>query len=328
VITAFLYDAEGEDREVSLLEGLPDLAEQHLLWIDITGREPSELERMQRMLDLDSRTAATLRQKHRTMLLSDYGKYLQFDIACLAITDLADLNIPRVPGSQTIDFVVGEKWFLTVHDEEGFFFKDFREQERGETLIGNLSPAAFVAALLDWHLTVFLDVMTRFQSFVDGLDVRMLSGKPIGNELLAQVVAGRRYVSSLRRMLAPQRTVFYGLSRPDFTLIAASNAVEHFQSLERRFERTLDAIDHGRELMQGSFDLFDTRVAESTNVLIRRLTFVSVMLGVIGAVAGVFGMNFETPYTATGSTGFWIVVGCLGLFIVTSAIFSRWKGWL
>jgi magnesium transporter len=328
VIKAYLYDAEGEDREVPLGEGVPALSDQHLLWIDVEGRDEHDLDELQRLLGLDRRAMANLRQNRRSLALNNYGEYFQFDVLCLGITSLADLHIPRVPAALKLDFVVGKQWLLTVHDEEVFFFTDFRAQERGETLIGNLSPSSLAAALLDWHLTVFLEVMTRFQSFVDALDVRMLAKKAIRDDLLGLVVAGRRYVSSLRRVLAPQRSIFYGLSRPDFVLVATSSAAEHFQSLERRFERTLDSIDHGRELMQGSFELFNTRVAESTNVLIRRLTLASVMLGVIGAAAGIFGMNFETPYTQTGLVGFWIVVACLVSFIIGSVVLSRWRGWI
>ena len=105
----------------------------------------------------------------------------------------------------------------------------------------------------------------------------MLAGRSIRSDLLDQVVSGRRYVSGLRRTLAPQRSVFYGLSRPDFALVAESSAAVHFKSLEHRFERALDTVEHGRELVQGSFDLYTTRVAETTNLLIRRLTFLSLI---------------------------------------------------
>ena len=87
-----------------------------------------------------------------------------------------------------------------------------------------------------------------------------------------------------------------------------SDAAAHYESLERRFERAVGAVDHARELVNGSFDLFTTRTAEATNDLVRRLTFITMMLGVIGAIAGIFGMNFETPYTQTGVVGFWEVI--------------------
>ena len=121
---------------------------------------------------------------------------------------------------------------------------------------------------------------------------------------------------------------FTGLSRPDFALVAESSAAEHFKSLEHRFERALDTVEHGRELVQGSFDLFTTRVAETTNILIRRLTFLSLMLGAIGAVAGIFGMNFQTPYTSTGTRGFWLVIGGLAVLVVASGAVSRWRNWV
>ena len=60
----------------------------------------------------------------------------------------------------------------------------------------------------------------------------------------------------------------------------------------------------------------------------RRLTFVTVMLGMVGAVAGVFGMNFETPYTQTGIVGFWIVLGALSAFIVAATILAQRRGWI
>jgi Mg2+ and Co2+ transporter CorA len=163
--------------------------------------------------------------------------------------------------------------------------------------------------------------LEELEAWLDMLDVRLLASKAADISLLKSVVSSRRYVSRMRRNLAPQRAVFYGLARPDFALVSGSEAKAAFEALEHRFDRVLGSVEHSRELVQGSFDLFSTRVNESTNVLIRRLTFVSIMLGTIGAVAGVFGMNFETPYTNSGATGFWMVVGGLiALSVVAFAV--------
>ena len=132
----------------------------------------------------------------------------------------------------------------------------------------------------------------------------------------------------LRHLLAVQRPVFYGLSRPDFAQVVESDAAAHYRSLERRYERAVDAVDHARELVNGSFDLFTTRTAEATNDLVRRLTFITMMLGVAGAVAGIFGMNFETPYTQTGVPGFWAVLGGLTVFIVAAIVIARRRAWI
>jgi magnesium transporter len=328
MIRAFLYDAEAEDCETSVEEGLPALSEKQLLWIEVTGRDDAEIRKLQELLKLDPQSANELRSAHRTFELNNYGVYFQFDVLTIAVQNGGKIEAPRVPNVLKIDFIVGKQWLVTVNDEELQFLQAFRDQDRGETLIGNLSPASLAAALLDWHLNGFLTAMERLESFVDALDLQMLARKSIRQSLLAQVVAGRRYVSSLGRMLGPQRAVFYGLSRPDFALVAESNAAAHYAALEHRFERTLDSVEHGRELMKGSFDLYSTRVNETTNVLIRRLTFLSLMLGMVGAAAGIFGMNFETPYTESGVYGFWAVLAGLGAFIALSAALSFYRKWI
>jgi hypothetical protein len=72
---------------------------------------------------------------------------------------------------------------------------------------------------------------------------------------------------------------------------------------------TSPAVNHARDLVNGSFELFSTRTAESTNELVRRLSFMTKLLGAIRAIAGIFGMNFETPYLQSGVLGFWSVIG-------------------
>jgi len=155
----------------------------------------------------------------------------------------------------------------------------------------------------------------------------MLSSRSVRDDLLKDLVQARRYISSLRRSLAPQSAIFYGLSRPDIAQNADASAIDGYRGLERRFERVLDSVEHGREVLQSSFELFATRTAETTNNLIRRLTFISIMLGALGCVAGVFGMNFETPYAKSGLTGFWAVVTGFLVLSVLGAIFARARRW-
>lgn len=215
---------------------------------------------------------------------------------------------------------------LTAHEPPVSFIKEFRDQHRGETLIGALTPAALAASLLDWHLGAYLVALEDVESFADRIDVRMLSASTVRDDVLKELVGARRHISSLRRSLAPQSAIFYGLSRPGIAVLTGDSA-SSFIHLEHRFERVLDAIEHGRDLIQTSFDLFTTRTAETTNTLIRRLTFVGIMLGALGGVSGVFGMNFDTPYPKAGLVGFWTVVLTFAVVAVGGAIVGRIRKW-
>ena len=326
MLRAFLYDAEGHDSEIDPFSGpLPDLMEHQLLWIDATERDPGEAARLAELLRLREDSLVGLTGGTRTFKLSNYGHYIHFDVAALRHERNA-AGSPKAARTSRLDIVIGPGWLLTSHEPPVPFLEEFREQDRGQTLIGSLTPAALAASLLDWHLGVYLAALEDVESFADRVDVRMLSASTVRDDLLDELVGARRHISSLRRSLAPQSAIFYGLSRPDIAAIAGEGS-SNFAHLERRFERVLDAIEHGRDLIQTSFDLFTTKTAETTNTLIRRLTFISIMLGALGGITGVFGMNFETPYPKTGLVGFWTVVGTFAALSLAAAVIGRARKW-
>ncbi len=152
--------------------------------------------------------------------------------------------------------------------------------------------------------------------------------RPWGKTLLSRMLTLRRRVSRLRTLLSRQRAVFYGLSRPDLQIVADSGASPHFQVLAARFERAIDEIEHTRDLVVGSFELFASRTAQETNELVKVLTFLTAVIGLCAAIAGIFGMNFETDFFATGNAGFYITITALATITFTSAIFARWRKWL
>jgi Mg2+ and Co2+ transporter CorA len=329
LIKAFLYNADGHDRPVELNDKcISELEERSLLWVDVLGRDRPELEDLARHLHLDPGSIRALLRPQDELYLDNYGEYFQFDVAAVVWNENGEgLAVLRQFHSVPLEFLVGGRWVVTVHDEDLPFLEAFREQDKGETLIGALSPAALVASLLDWHLTTYFDAVGRIESGIDRLDEALLT-RSAKRSLLAGVVALRRRVSHLRRLLTSQRAVFYGLSRPDFAHVVESDAKEHYRSLERRFERAVDAVDHARDLVNGSFQLFTSRTAESTNELVRRLTFITMLLGAVGAVAGIFGMNFEAPFFQSGVFGFLSVILVLVLFTIAAMAIARVRNWI
>ncbi|MBA3810827.1 MAG: hypothetical protein H0X27_04110 [Caulobacteraceae bacterium] len=328
MIRTFLYDAEGRDQEIDLApDAVAKLAEHHILWVDVLAPDGPEFSRLKEIFGLNDHCVAGLGRSETTFSLDNYADYFHFDVLAVIRRPEHAKRLPRSAGRARLDFVVAAQWLITVHAEELDFLQQFRDQDKAETLIGSLTGPQVAASLLDWHLEAYMAALEDVETYASALDSRILARARVREGLLGQVMTGRRYVSSLRRMLGPQRSVFYGASRPDFSQIAGTEAAVHYAALERRFERTLDAIDHGRELMQSSFELFTTRTAETTNSLIRRLTFLSVLLGAIGAVACMLGMNFLPPYAKAGQA-FWIVVA--GLATLTAAVVAvgRLRKWI
>lgn len=331
-VRAYLYDAEGRDREVELEPGtLGSLGPQRLLWIDADERDSAELKQLAKTLELDPASLRSLLKPHSARV-ENYGTYTQFavDTAPATLTNDVDLNQRQNGGrfgGTRLDFVVGPQWLVTVHDGQVSFVEAFRSQDRAETMIGALTTHDFAASLLDAHLEAFFEEVARIEAMIDRLDEQALTN-PSSKSLLGRMVALRRRVSRLRTVLARQRGVFYGLSRPDLQTVSESGAAPHFQVLAARFERAIDEVEHTRDLVVGSFELFASRTAQQTNDLVKVLTYLTAVIGICAAVAGVFGMNFETGFFKAGDLGFYGTIVALVLTVVCATLIARWRAWI
>jgi Mg2+ and Co2+ transporter CorA len=227
---------------------------------------------------------------------------------------------------QVLTTLVGRNFVVSLHREPLDYMKQLLERERADTRIGVLSAESFTASLLDWQMTTYFDAVTELEEEVDRLEVQLLT-QPILRERVPELAVLRRAASRLRRLLAPHRTVYSAMSRPDFRPDDNEDTQAQFRFLNERFERSMDAVESARELVIGSFELFATRTAQRTNETMRVLTFVTVLLGSLAVLAGVLGMNFQAPVFDTGTRGFVTTIGAMALLVLVALVVGKRRRW-
>jgi magnesium transporter len=223
--------------------------------------------------------------------------------------------------------VVAERWLVTTRAADIPFLSAFRAQDKGETRIGALTPSLLAASLLDWHLAEFFTVASKIEADVDALDERILA-EGADRPVLNKIVASRKRVAELRSLIARQRPVFHGLTRPDFALNTDDDAAEQFASLAARYDRAVDETERTREVVVGSFDLFTSMSSEETNDLVKALTVATTIIGFSAAVAGLLGMNFDAPFFHSGMTGFIVASGVLIAVSIAAVVIARLRRWI
>lgn len=317
--SVFFYDAKGHDRTVALTPALlARTGKQQLIWIDLLRSDKAAVRKAAAILKLDDDlTEALLKHPAEPVLESFAGHF--------------HLALPISPNAgkakDCVTYVVAERWLLTVRDGDIPYFQEFRDQDNGETLSGRLTPAALAAALLDWHLEDYQAEIATIQTSADKIDHDVLLSREDEPPLKALAKLQAR-MADLRRKLGEHRRIIHGLLRADFAHIAGHQHAEYYKSLEIHFDRTDDSLNRTREMIVGSFNLYATRTAQETNQLVKLLTLITVIIGLSGAIAGIFGMNFDTPLTKTGLPGFiFAVTGMIALGVLL-IIFARRRKWL
>lgn len=321
-VRTVLFNAEGHDREVELRE-VPagQLAENQLLWVDIRNAEEDEIERTGELFDLDPACVRDLVRVHHRPELRSYGEYFHLQVIGVARKDDRDEPVH-------LDMVAGNNYVITVQQEDLKLLENFDEQVRGDSKIGSLSSASFVAALLDLHIDSYYRALGLIEDQVDRFDETALSGRLNTQTEISFLVGMRRWVRHLRRLLLPHREVYGRLARPDFAQFFDDATIAYIESLNDRLERTIDAVENARDLVFGSFDILMAQNAENTNDIVRVLTIVTVAAGIAAALAGVFGMNFTTGLFDTGDLGFFVAVGGMGVTSAVILVVARLRKWI
>lgn len=319
-LRAYLFDADGEDREVDVVPDLlARLGERRLLWLDVLGRDGGEVRRVADLLGLSEASVADLLNGSERPHLERSAHYFQIDVHVLEAG-------PDGLRSVSLDFLAGDGYVVTVHAEPVGFLDEYAREVHGTADLGRISAASFLAALLDWHLTTYFRVLELVEGEVDDLDEGILT-RPGDDRFLADLARLRRRVGEVRRRLSPHRDVYAALARPDFTPISTSDVRAEFETLDARFQRAFEATENTRELVLGSFDLLMTRTGQRTNDVMKALTVATVVLGSAALVAAVFSMSVETPF-GRSPWPFWVALALMCAVVAGLVALARRIRWI
>jgi magnesium/cobalt transport protein CorA len=321
-ILAYLYDADGTDQEIKPEDAvLENLNNKQLLWINVLKRDKQFIHQISKALNLSDVPVKNILNISERPTIEKFHDFYRLFVVSVNIDD--DGKLQQVP----IDYLIGKNFVLTIHDGDVDYFQEFRDREKGETQLGKLDAESFLATLLDMHIVTYFRALEKVERTVDKLDDRILKRNLRDEDFISDMVNLRRDVSKLRRWFLPHRDVFYGLSRPDFNPVAESNSAADFQMLSQHFENAVDAIESSRDTVLSLFDLYTTKSSHNMNNLMKRLTFVTLVVGGLGAIAGVWGMNFEVEYFKWAETGFWLTMIVMGLFVLGAIVVAKLFRW-
>jgi len=312
---------DGAQAEELTLEQVPDsLADGELLWAEVQGDDRERIREVAQRLGLSKALLRRMLDGGLHPWIDSDGR--QFAAQAISAVHEGELDFRGVP----LRLAAGPNVVLTVHPEPLPFIDGLREREGRRSRVGTLTADSFVASLLDWHLDTYFHAASDFERHVERLEESIL--KDHKAQSVRDLRRLRRGASRLRRMLAPHRTLFSSMARPDFRPDADATSEKHYRHLADHYERAMDVIENAREMVIGSFELFSNQVALETHSTMRVLTFITVIIGCQTVIAGVLGMNFDAPFFATQAMGFWIAVGGMVAVSLIAFALGRMRRWL
>jgi len=285
LLSAYLFDQRRGERIEAWEDALGSLSTAQVLWLDLQEASESEEREVRAALDLSGEDAFA--EADEVPSLGQRDGYLK--VNTVAVTDSGDRSSPE---TVAISCFIGENWILTAHDSDLDPLNDFRERTEGGGEIGILDAPSFLAALLGWVVTSYLQAFDKVEAELEEFDLRVLGrGRRDAESEIGVLVEIRQRVGRLRRSLALHRDVFASLTEAEFDPVSTEDSAERFGQLAVKTDATLAAARDAKDAINGSFDVLIARTEHRTNEIIKVLTVASILLLPGTLIAGVMGMN-------------------------------------
>ena len=251
----------------------------------------------------------------------DFGSYLH-------VTAVAPSSDDGSPDLVKVACLVSKSWVVTVHDSPLVVLDEFRERAEGSGEVGSLEGPEFLADLLDWVLSGYLEAFEDIELQLEEFDTRAMKGEfEDPEDELECLVAHRKRIGVLRRALVSHRPTLLALTRPELDDITRSEHAERFCELQGRLEEAVQAARDSRDSVVGSFDVLVARTGHRTNEIMKVLTLGTVLLLPGALIAGIMGMNFKLGVFEENAY-FWVVIALIVGLAVMTLVAAKKRRWI
>ena len=289
-----LVRKEGSLAELSVMS-IRDLEEvltsADLTWIDVTGLANTELlQGLAELLGLHPLALEDIGSTSQRPKIETYGEDLLIFARMLKIPR----SVEAPNETQQLSIFLRRGLVVTFREQAGGEFDPVRNRLRSPSGRLQSSGADYLAyALLDTIVDHYLLVSRDYEEIIEELEIQVLGEKV--DELIEKVHRLRQSLISTRRDIAPLRDVVAQLQRSgpqlssfeDPTLVFLRDCLDHAI-------RTVERIDHCRELLKGLLELHLSTLSHQTNQAMQTLTVIATIFIPLSFVAGLYGMNFDT----------------------------------
>jgi magnesium transporter len=148
------------------------------------------------------------------------------------------------------------------------------------------------------------------------------------SDIVRDILALKRDLASLRRVVIPQRDVVGRLARREFQVIGDEMAYR-FRDVHDQLIRLSDETTLFQDRVTGILEAHLSSISNRLNTVMKVLTVMSTIFLPLTVLTGMWGMNVHLPSLPGGETlQFWWVVAAMAAISGAMLAFFRRNGWL
>jgi magnesium transporter len=228
--------------------------------------------------------------------------------------------------TRDVDFFLGANYLVTVHDGESRSVAAVASVcDKHGRILGE-GPAALLHRVIDLMVDNYRPEIESLEEHMNLLeDQAILGHKP---DLVRDILALKRDLASLRRVVIPQRDALGRLARREFPMIT-DELTYRFRDVYDHLVRLSDEATLLQDRVTGILEAHLSTISNRLNMVMKVLTVMSTIFLPLTVLTGMWGMNVPLPIFPGGEAmQFWWVSGCMAVVAAIMLGFFRHNGWL
>jgi len=250
-----------------------------------------------------------------------YGDYLYL------ILHRIDFHAPEhCFRTHDVDFFLGRNYLVTIHSGESRSFEQIREIcERNARALGE-GAAALMHRIIDTMVDNYRPEIDELSERLDAIEADVF--QRTSPALARRILDFKRDVSSLRRVVQPQRDVVSRLARREFPFID-EQASFGFRDVYDHLVRLTDESMFFADRITSLLDAHLSQVSNNLNQVMKVLTVIATIFMPLTFVTGLYGMNVDLPHFGLGGLAtFWLLMALMVVIVVAMIAYFHRKGWI
>jgi len=223
------------------------------------------------------------------------------------------------------DFFLAPSFLVTVHDGRRRSIAHISEVcTRAQHVLGE-GTVALLHRIVDTMVDHYRPEVDELEARLDEIEEKVIASPT--DTLTGEILAIKRDITMLRRIVVPQRDVVGRLARREFDLIGQEMAYR-FRDVYDQFVHMADDAIVFQDRVTGVLDAHLATVSNRLADVSKVIAVIAALFGPLTVITGLFGMNVPLPsLLGKPEYQFWEVIG---MMVVSSALLFVWfkrKGW-
>ena len=291
-----------------------------VVWADVAEPTEADAAVLRDVFGLHELPVEAAVQRETQPKVESYGRYLY-----IVLHGINFQAAEHTFETHETDFFLAPNFLITIHDGQRRSIAHVAELCNRAQHILSEGPVGLLHRIVDTMVDHYRPEVDELELRLDEIEKQVIEDP--GEALTGDILAVKNDITTLRRIVIPQRDVVGRLARREFDLIGQEMAYR-FRDVYDQFVRMADDSIVFQDRVTGILDAYLASVSNRLSNTSRLLAVIAALFGPMTVITGLFGMNVPLP-TLLGSPEyqFWEIVG---LMAVSSAILFVWfkkSGW-